>query len=83
MFNTPLGATAPFCSVPTKTVGRGVSPRSIGAPTQHNGRCTGADVADDHPTAAPDEDEYGKVPTPDEPYTPGGEDEPPPDERND
>ncbi|MDX6454581.1 MAG: hypothetical protein QOD48_688 [Gaiellaceae bacterium] len=40
-------------------------------------------MADDHPTAAPDEDEYGKVPTPDEPYAPGGEDEPPPDERDD
>jgi hypothetical protein len=40
-------------------------------------------MADDHPTAEPDEDEYGRVPTRDEPYAPGGEDEPPPDERND
>jgi hypothetical protein len=41
-----------------------------------------------HPTTDPDKDEYGKVetpdrPTPEEPYAPGGEDEPPPDERDD
>ena len=40
-------------------------------------------AAHDHPTAEPDGDEYGKVPTPDGPYAPGGEDEPPPDERDD
>jgi hypothetical protein len=39
-----------------------------------------AGMTDDHPTTEPDEDEYGKVPTPDEP---AGEDEPPPDERDD
>jgi hypothetical protein len=38
-------------------------------------------MADDHPTTEPDEDEYGKVETPGE--EPGGEDEPPPDERDD
>jgi hypothetical protein len=37
-------------------------------------------MADDHPTADPAEDEYGTVPTPDEP---AGEDEPPPEERDD
>jgi hypothetical protein len=41
-------------------------------------------MADDHPTTdADNDDEYGKVPTPEEPYAPGGEDEPPPDERDD
>jgi hypothetical protein len=40
-------------------------------------------MADDHPTAEAGEDEYRKVPTPDDPYVPGGEDEPPPNERDD
>ena len=41
-------------------------------------------AAGDHPTTdADDEDEYGDVPTPEHPYAPGGEDEPPPDERDD
>ena len=83
MFQHALGATPPSCSGPTKTVGRGVSPRSIGAPTHTTADALEQDMADDHPTAEPDEDEYGRVPTPDEPYAPGGEDEPPPDERND
>jgi hypothetical protein len=41
-------------------------------------------MAEDHPTTdADDEDEYGEVPTVDQADGPAGEDEPPPEQRDD
>lgn len=40
-------------------------------------------MADDRPTPEHEKDEYADRPTEEDPYAPGGEDEPPPDERDD